>query len=392
MKSNLSFENLPIEVNPKALFQQSSHEASKVNIKKRINILSRLVLLGYDLQLIVNDYLENRDAKDEIERINDITDSFNSYTDYILTGEGIYSPSRLKSQLKKSITNFESIVNEKISSLFSVEKLILAYIANDIETYEIQKEFWNVDIDKDITEKIKRRDLNESTEGLWQYITLYEFFKISLLGQLRSNMISYWEPSNQLPSTYIVNALIKKFFPKEEHEKLKTDDVLRRKYLIDFAQKVIEVLWLNQPLFDESVYLIRCNYKNDPGKNLIDYFFEENIASICIEEGEKEDQLYYNQLLSGNKIHNNKLVYISRFIQIAKEVESKDVIVIATYAGLNSKIGLIKKGTQISCIEKPNAKFYCLTMESVYCTPKGFVQCIQHLLWYSIPIRIKSSD
>ena len=109
MKTNYSFEDLPIEVNPKALFQQSSHEASAIPREKRIHILSRLVLLEFDLTLIVDDYLEIKDAKDDIERINHITDTFNSYSDFIITGRGLEFPSRLKSELKKSIKNFVSI-------------------------------------------------------------------------------------------------------------------------------------------------------------------------------------------------------------------------------------------------------------------------------------------
>ena len=370
MKTNYSFEDLPIEVNPKALFQQSSHEASAIPREKRIHILSRLVLLEYDLTLIVDDYLEIKDAKDDIERINHITDTFNSYSDFIITGQGLEFPSRLKSELKKSIKNFVSIVCEKITPYFSLEKLLISYIENDKVTYEAQKEFWNVDIDKDISAKIKKRDLEESTQGLWQYANLYEFFKFSLLGQLYSNRISYLEPNNFLPN--IVNAYIKKFFPEEEHEKLQVDEDIRRKYILNFVQKIIEVLWFNKPFFDEPIYLVRCNYKNEPGKSLVPYFHEENIVSICIEENEKEDQLYYNQLLSGEKVKNNdKLVYISRFIKLSKEVEKQDVIVIGTYIGLNPKLGLIKKGTQIACIEKPNSKFYCLKMESVYCLSKS---------------------
>jgi len=153
------------------------------------------------------------------------------------------------------------------------------------------------------------------------------------------------------------------------------DDELRKKYLRNFAKKVIEVLWFNKPLFNEPVYLIRCNYKNEPGKSLIPNFYLKNIVSICIQENEKIDQRYFDDLILGMKFpNNNELTYISRFINIAKEVEKHDVIVIATYAGLNPKIGLIKKGSKITCIENAKAKFYCLTLESVYCTPKGFKQ------------------
>lgn len=374
MKTVYSFEDLPIEVNPKALFEQSSHEARSIVITKKVEILSRLILLGYDLQKIVESYLEMKVASNDIERINHITDTFNAYTDYVLTGDGLYLASRLKSELKKSIVIFEATVKEKIVPLYSLEKLISAFSEDDSVNYGIQREFWNIDLLEDLSLKLRKRDLDENTVLGWHYVALFDFFNNSFLGTVKSNRISYWEPSSQMPSTPIMNAFIKKYLPKEDHSKLNEDDELRKEYLIQYAKKIIEILWFNKPLFDEPIFLIRCNYKDNPGKDLIPYFYENNIVSICIQDFEKEDQDYYNKLIEGKKVHNNKLNYISRFIQLAKEVKKNDVLVIVSYLGLDTKIGLIKKGTEIVCDEKSNAIFYCLKLKSVYCTPIGFEQ------------------
>jgi len=148
MKTNYSYDDLPIEVPIKALFELSSGDVSKVPMRKRIEVLSRLILLGYDLKLIVADYLKLKDSKNETQQMNRITDAFNSYSNYMLTNEELYTASRLKSELKKAIENFKSIVKQYIAPAFSLEGLISAYIENDAKAYNEQKEFWNIDLAK----------------------------------------------------------------------------------------------------------------------------------------------------------------------------------------------------------------------------------------------------
>lgn len=79
--------------------------------------------------------------------------------------------------------------------------------------------------------------------------------------RFKNNQISYYKSVWQIPAVWSYNSYIKKFFPKEDEDKLKADRDFRQERLLDFAEKVVNVLWKNQPLFDEPSWLVRCNYR-----------------------------------------------------------------------------------------------------------------------------------
>ena len=102
----------------------------------------------------------------------------------------------------------------------------------------------------------------------------------------------------------------------------------------------------------------------------MEYLYENNIVSICIQDEQTTDQDYFNALTNDNNPpYNNKLPYIQRFVSLVNLVKEQDVIVIASYLGMNPKIGLIKKGSEMFCREGSEFKLFCLKMKSVYCTP-----------------------
>jgi len=166
---------------------------------------------------------------------------------------------------------------------------------------------------------------------------------------------------------------LKKFYPVEDHERLETDEKFRQERLLDYAEKVVEIVWLNKkPYFDEPVYYARCNYPiEDIANQYIPELFEKNLISICIKDNEPIDIQLYDDLLAGRDVkHNPKLIYLHRFFNIVRQVKTKDVIVVSSYLGnKENKIGLIKKGSEIIELKKDRLTLYCLQMKSVYCTP-----------------------
>ena len=155
-------------------------------------------------------------------------------------------------------------------------------------------------------------------------------------------------PVYDCPSTQFYNTLLKKFYPIEEHEKIKSDEIFRRERMLDYAEKIIEILWLNKPYFDEPIYLVRTNYKPEQIKKWTPTLHEKNIISICIQDNESIDLKYYDDLIIGEVVpFDIKRNYIKLFIDIANIALNKDVLIIAMYEGLEPKIGLIKKGEQI---------------------------------------------
>jgi hypothetical protein len=328
---------------------------------------------------VVDDYLQGKDAATDKVRKNEIIDTLNLYSRTILDEvleSGSYSP-----KVKKLIKNFYDEENEPkrlqdatnafviaIKERFAIRDLLIAYIENS-QDYFVLSSVIGIDFGKDISKQLQDKDERESSQPQWKYVELYSWFKDVLIPDIRNNNIRYWLPSLQMPATQIANVFIKKYLPIEDHELLKANAELRKERLFEFAEKIIRVLWLDEPLFEEPIYLVRCNYTEKSASEL-EYLYENNIVSICIQDEQTEDQEYFDALINGNNPpYNNKLPYIQRFVSLVDLVKEQDVIVIASFLGKYPKIGLIKKDSEMFCKKGDGFTLYCLKMKSVYCTP-----------------------
>ena len=378
MKKN-PFEELGITIKPKALFQAYSNEANQVGVETRIEVLAKIIYADYSLKEVVDDYLQGKDAATDKVRKNEIIDTLNLYSRTILDEvleSGSYSP-----KVKKLIKNFYDEENEPkrlqdatnafviaIKERFAIRDLLIAYIENS-QDYFVLSSVIGIDFGKDISKQLQDKDERESSQPQWKYVELYSWFKDVLIPDIRNNNIRYWLPSLQMPATQIANVFIKKYLPIEDHELLKANAELRKERLFEFAEKIIRVLWLDEPLFEEPIYLVRCNYTEKSASEL-EYLYENNIVSICIQDEQTEDQEYFDALINGNNPpYNNKLPYIQRFVSLVDLVKEQDVIVIASFLGKYPKIGLIKKDSEMFCKKGDGFTLYCLKMKSVYCTP-----------------------
>lgn len=378
MKNN-PFEELGITIKPKALFQAYSNEANQVGVETRIEVLAKIIYADYSLKEVVDDYLQGKDAATDKVRKNEIIDTLNLYSRTILDEvleSGSYSP-----KVKKLIKNFYDEENEPkrlqdatnafviaIKERFAIRDLLIAYIENS-QDYFVLSSVIGIDFGKDISKQLQDKDERESSQPQWKYVELYSWFKDVLIPDIRNNNIRYWLPSLQMPATQIANVFIKKYLPIEDHELLKANAELRKERLFEFAEKIIRVLWLDEPLFEEPIYLVRCNYTEKSASEL-EYLYENNIVSICIQDEQTEDQEYFDALINGNNPpYNNKLPYIQRFVSLVDLVKEQDVIVIASFLGKYPKIGLIKKDSEMFCKKGDGFTLYCLKMKSVYCTP-----------------------
>ncbi|MFS3038409.1 hypothetical protein AAH043_10340 [Bacteroides nordii] len=378
MKKN-PFEELGITIKPKALFQAYSNEANQVGVEKRIEALAKIIYAGYNLKEVADGYLQGKDAATDKARKNEIIDTLNLYSRTIL--DAIIEKGSCSPKIKNLIKIFYNEENEPkklqdatntfaiaIKERFAIRDLLIAYIENSRDYFTLSSAI-GIDLNEDISNQLQEKDKKESSQPQWEYVKLYSWFKDVLIPDIRNNNIRYWLPSLQMPATQIANVFVKKYLPIEDHELLKANAELRKERLYEFTEKVIRVLWLNETLFEEPIYLVRCNYTGKSASE-IEYLYENNIASICIQDEETEDRDYFNDLINGNNpAYNNKLPYIQRFVSLADLAKEQDVIIIASYLGQNPKVGLIKKGSEMFCKEGDGFNLYCLKMKSVYCTP-----------------------
>jgi hypothetical protein len=375
---NYPFEELSIAIKPKALFQAYSNEANQVEIEERIEVLARIVYAGYNLSEVVNNYLQSKEALTDKIRKNEIINTLNNCTRAILDKVTekdscfpkvknlikIFYDDNEPKKLQDAINAFVIAIKER----FTIRDLLIGYFENS-PNYSVLKSAIGIDLKEDISKRLRDKDEKENSQPLWKYVELYSWFKEVLMPDIRNNNVRYWLPSLEMPATQIANVFIKKYLPIEDHESLKANAEFRKERLYEFAEKIIRVLWLNESLFEEPIYLVRCNYTEKSASEL-EYLYENNIVSICIQDEQMEDHDYFDALINGNNPpYNNKLPYIQRFVSLVDLVKGQDVIVIASFLGKNPKIGLIKKGTKMFCREGNEFKLFCLEMKSVYCTP-----------------------
>lgn len=403
IKSN-PFTELNLSVNQKAVFQPLSHESKSFGYKKSLDLLIFFVLKGYDLHRIVLEYLDSKVSLDDRNRISEIENAFSNYhlkidnrfdrdakhctksklnrlrADY---AKALLENNNIKLKNEGDLVDSFSQMSEQIEGFVKaaellsfhlslmLRNLITAYVEGDRNGYEYLSKLWQIDLEKDLTEELQIRD-KDNEDIHWSQVSLYTLVKDTFLNNLKCNNIPlYLTPKYDLPSTQYFNSLIKKFFPVEEHERLKSDEHFRRERLLDYAEKVVEILWLNKPYFDEPIYLIRTNYKEPlEAKEMIPLLFKNNIVSICIQDKENDDLNYFENLITGEKVKFEKgKNYIKYFIDIANIAKTKDVLLVAMYEGLETKIGLIKKGEQIFEQKHNGFTLFCLQLKSVYCTP-----------------------
>lgn len=231
MKNN-PFEELRIAVKPKALFQAYSYEANQVEVEKRIEVLARIIYAGYNLNGIVYNYLQSKEALNDKVRKNEIINTLNNCTRVILDKVTekdscfpkvkdlikIFYDDNEPKKLQDAINAFVITIKER----FSVRNLLIAYFEN-CQNYSTLSSAIGIDLEEDIRKRLRDKDERENSQPQWKYVELYSWFKEVLTPDIQNNNIRYWLPSLQMPATQIANVFIKKYLPVEDHELLKAN-------------------------------------------------------------------------------------------------------------------------------------------------------------------------
>lgn len=376
MRTTTPFLDFGLEwLNPKALFEDFSHEAGQVGIYARLSYLKLFVQSGYDLADMAKEYLVGKDENIMPGRLDAVLSTFQHYNDQMSSnGDFADSPNKTTVQaLNKVIRAFSTLIVDYDTDV-TLKKAIGSYVLSHSSG---MVDGWSIDLHADLQKSLEKRDEREGMNNLWSYKALWEYFKRSLLPSILGNRLpqNCDHPILEMPAVQIWNVYLKKFFPEEDLHLLEENPELLNARLLDCAAYVVKVLWLGFPLFDEKVFIVRCNYKQEHNRKEIQRLFDETKTSICIQENEPADQRAYDDLMSNAKKPSKIPLYIQRFVSLYQEAQRNDIIVITSYMGVGIKIGLIKKGTPIAVesfdrtATSPAFKLYCLSMKSAYCTP-----------------------
>ncbi len=375
-------------VKQKVFFEGGSHEASLVEVDKRINILAKIIFNGYDLNQVVHQYLDDKVALNDITRINEIIVTFKSYTYRISPATekemkekfneflSDYNNKTIKRKLKEAISEFEKTVNNTYKKDFSLilpEKeyttrdLLKAYVKDDKTKYKIISSNLNIDLDEDV--------LNNSIYKNEEKRHFYKYYE-KLLFYFRKDLIDCIKDTNRILSPLYMSDLFQ-FTPSfyqalaatyylYDLEKIRKDENYRTDNILSFAERIVGILWENQPFFDEEVYWIRTNYTGSAEKH-INELYEKDLISICIQDFEKDDLQNYNELMANNSPKKH-IPYVRSFVNLVKAIKKKDVIVFVSYKDRDIKMGLIKKGTatvEKLRKEKDELSLYCVQFKQL---------------------------
>jgi|GEM_PF-1427079 hypothetical protein len=361
-------DDLKIHNPLRTYFDSGSSEFNRTNYDEKIQTLAKIISNGYELNEIVKQYKSNYSLDGYKHVYKNVIPTLKGFISY-LNNENSYDFFTLQdlkeASDKEVIKLLTETIKEKILKNQTIENLILSYVDyrfnGESEEYKRLSKFFNIDFEKDIDQQLQNRTEKEKLElTLWNYGSLKDYLKNILFVNINDNRISDLDPRFEMPMTKSIIHFVNKHYPKSIHKKLEKDSEFRKSKIIGFAKDLVEVLYLNKPMFDFNIFFIRNNFKVEDFREEI---LEKDQAAILVDQDfEKED---WNLILQGKKRKNKKTEFIGRWLSLDKSLKEKDALLVSTYLGYNRiKIGLLPKGSTFFSHSKNN-DFKVFQLENV---------------------------
>ncbi|HLV15732.1 MAG TPA: hypothetical protein VKY41_11165 [Xanthomarina sp.] len=349
-------------------FDRGSHQFNQTNIDEKIQTLAKIIFNGYDLNEVVKQYKQNYSSDNYIHVYKNAIPTLQGFISYLHNGNSfdLTTYRALENASGKDVIKLlTETIKEKVLKNQTIENLILSYVDykfnNKPEEYKKLSVFFNIDFEKDNDKELYERSKKENIETIqWNYVPLNHYLKRILFANIIDNRISDLDPRFEMPMTKSQIHFINKHYPKSIHEKLKNNSEFRKSKILGFAKDLVEVLYLNKPMFDFNIFYIRNNFKVEEFREEI---LKKNQAAILVDQDfEKED---WNLILQGKKRKNKKTEFIGRWLNLDKSLIEKDALLVSTYLGNSTiKIGLLPKGSTYFSHPK-NSDFKVFQLENV---------------------------
>lgn len=349
-------EELKMHRSFRTYFDSGSHEYNQTELKEKTETVARIIQHGFDFHKLIKDYKSNYNSDGYFHIYKNVSRTLIELISYIRTGN-IFDPTTRKklenAKENEVIANLIEIVKTNLLNQLSLDSLITSYLdfkfEGKLEEYQKQSAFFKIDFEKDndsdLAERFEKENINDFQ---WNYVALNHFLKLSLFRDLYQNKITYLDPEFQMPITKGILFFIHKHFPKTTHQKLETDNEYRRAKIHAFTKDIVEILYLNRPLFNFNIFYIRNNFSSQEMRN--DFFANNQVAIHIDQPTEIED---FNFLLLGQKRKNAKTEFVGRWLNIDKSLKEKDALIVSSYLGNDTiKIGFIPKGSTFFELEK----------------------------------------
>lgn len=341
----------------RSLFDSFSHEFKSSTIDDKI--LTLAVLNDYDLlKKVIKRYQKKYKKDGRADIVKDIALSLNIFITHLKSEKHLKFYGDDKLELESIIDLLERELKIFSNKNFSKDKLIESYLEKNEVEYQIQKNFFKIDLREDITNKLSQRDKTENKDFQEQYIHLYKFLHHSLIpNYLTNNFIGFMiDMGFDYQSEYLV-----KYFLQEPDNKCYFEAI---KYAID-------ILYFGKEPYHKFV-LFRNNFGNP---EQIQKFFNNDETAIHLDTDKDFED--WENYLDGKK---PKQQYLQRWKSLTDLINKQDVIIISSYKGLGYKIGKIRQGTSFQKVVNGESVFYLFKLENVKPINLDLYQFVQTIL------------
>ena len=325
----------------RSLFDSFSHEFKSSTIEEKIQTLALLNNYGF-LEQTIKEYQKNYKENDRQDIVDEVNKTLDFFVNKLNPKISFKTFGKDKAKLKDIISALQRELEKLTKEKYSIEKLVSSYLNEDKEEYEKQKKFFKVDFEKDITKKVKQRDLDEKKPFAEEYYHLLKFLKHNLIPDYKNeNFAGYMvDIGFDYHSEYVTRFFLEN--PTKED-------------YFDAIKYAVEILYFENEPFHKFV-LFRNNYGD---KNQIKKFYDKNETAIYLDtEKDFED---WKKIENGE---NPKQQYLQRWKSLNELLKNEDVIILASYQGIGFKIGKVKKGTTFKKLSDGNFAYYFFKLQN----------------------------
>lgn len=325
----------------RSLFDSFSHEFKSSTVEEKIQTLALLNKYGF-LEQTVKEYQKNYKENNRQDIVDDVNKTLDFFVTKLNPKISFKTYGKDKAKLKDIISALKTELEKLTAEKYSVDKLVSSYLDENKTEYEMQKKFFKIDLEKDITKKIKQRDAEENKPFAEQYFHLYKFLQHNLLPDFRNeNFAGYMiDMGFDYHSEYVVRFFLEN--PTKEN-------------YFEAIKYAVEVLFFEKEPFHKFV-LFRNNFGN---KTQIKKFYDKNETAIYLDtDRDFED---WKRIENGE---NPKQQYLQRWKSLNELLKEEDVIILASYQGIGFKIGKIRKGTKFRKLSDDNFAYYFFKLEN----------------------------
>lgn len=311
----------------RSLFDKSSNEFNSSTIHEKFITLASLNFWNL-LDQTINDYQEKYKQPKDKYILDELKPTLQYFISHLRFGKHLPLKEFETQNLKKAIGDLKVELTEIIEKEYSLTILIENFLHGNEKAFRNVNIFFKIDFQKDLTEKLKERDLKENKQPQESYIHLYTF--------LKNNLIPDFEKQNfngypiEMGMSYQTEYLVRFYLQNPSKE-----NYLRA------IQYAVNIIYFDKKPYHQF-FLFRINFSEN---DIVQDFYDKN--HIGVRFNTKADMDDWEKL---NNRQQPKQQYVQRWKQLNQSAQENDVIVIASYRNFGNKIGVIPKGTQFDKI------------------------------------------